>query len=206
MHAYLRFFLGSLFVFASVSSLAAHPHHDHSTPEFARPNEFQSGFLHHIFGVDHVLAMVAVGILSGQVGGRSLWIGPTTFLVGAGIGGLAGLAHVGIPSVEMLIAFSLIAIGLALTLKMIPELSVLYLSFIFFGFVHGHVHGMEIPNAIQGMTYLIGFLIGSTLLHVVGVIFGLLFKKSHEVEWANPIRLSGATIAVVGLFLIVNGQ
>ena len=192
------------------SVLHAHPHHDHSLPEslpqIAQSHGLRAGFLHPFLGIDHLLAMVAVGLLSVQAGGTSLWRGPVSFLTGTALGGAIGLMNLPVPGIEILIAMSLVALGLALTTKAPQQMVVLYSSFLVFGFFHGHAHGTEASSLSQATSYLVGFLLGSIILHATGVMLGLIAMRSGRTFENYSLRISGAAVAMTGLVLIISGH
>lgn len=158
---------------------------------------FFSGFLHPLLGFDHLLAMVAVGLLSVQIGGRAMWYVPLAFLVFLGVGGALGLADIPLPQVEGAIALSVFGLGLVIALSTTVPLVVAMFMVGFFAIFHGHAHGMEIPFiAVPGL-YVAGFLIASAVLHIAGVGLGILQK--HEVARAKI----GAGCGGIGLYMVL---
>ncbi|MEO1491011.1 MAG: HupE/UreJ family protein [Pseudomonadota bacterium] len=158
---------------------------------------FFSGFLHPLLGFDHLLAMVAVGLLSVQIGGRAVWYVPLAFLVFLGIGGALGLANIPLPEVEGVIALSVFGLGLVIALSTTVPMVFAMLMVGFFAIFHGHAHGMEIPSLAAPALYVIGFLIASTVLHVAGVGLGVL--QRHEVARAKI----GAGCGGIGLYMVL---
>jgi urease accessory protein len=163
------------------------------------------GFLHPLLGLDHLLAMVTVGLLSAQLGGRAIWTVPATFVGVMGIGGLLGLTGLDLPLVEYGIAASVVALGIALVAKRhIPEgIAMIFVGL--FAVFHGYAHGKEIPGAVNdGMfvtAYVIGFLVATAGLHVIGALLGYIALRSDR--GALILRLSGLAIAVMGVILVV---
>lgn len=210
MRTSLQIGLVAIVLACSTSVLQAHPHHDHSLsksiPQITQSQGFRSGFLHPFMGLDHLLAMVAVGLLSVRAGGKAIWRGPASFLAGTALGGVLGAVHVPVPGIEILIALSLVVFGLALTTKVPQQMLVLYSSFLVFGVFHGHAHGAEVSNLTQETSYLVGFLLGSAILHATGVMLGLVALKSGQPLGSYSLRLSGAAVAMTGLVLILSGQ
>jgi urease accessory protein len=135
---------------------------------------FASGFLHPILGFDHLLAMIAVGLLSVQIGGRAIWTVPLAFVLFLGFGGALGLVGIPLPEVEGAISISVLALGLAIAFQ--TRLPIwLAMAFVgFFAIFHGHAHGEEIPTLADPWTYVAGFMLASALLHLIGVGLGLL--------------------------------
>ena len=165
-----------------------------------------SGFLHPLLGLDHLLAMLAVGILSAEIGGRALWTVPATFVGVMAIGAFAGIFGVALPFVEYGITFSVLLLGLAIVFgTRIPEWAAL-IAVAFFALFHGNAHGTEIPNITNTLVlliaYILGFLIATAGLHVIGALIGILASRSK----AGPtlMRVGGLVIAGIGVFLIIN--
>jgi urease accessory protein len=165
-----------------------------------------SGFLHPLLGLDHLLAMLAVGILSAQIGGRALWSVPATFVGTMAVGALLGIAGVALPFVEYGITFSVLILGIAIFFgDSIPEGAALIVVAIFALF-HGNAHGTEIPaitNTIGLLVaYILGFLIATAGLHVVGALLGILVGRLDRGQML--MRLGGLVIAFLGVLLILN--
>lgn len=165
-----------------------------------------SGFLHPLLGLDHLLAMLAVGILSAQIGGRALWTVPATFVGTMGISALLGIAGFHLPFLEYGITFSVLILGVAILFGYrIPEWVAL-LVVAFFALFHGNAHGVEIPDITNTLglliAYILGFLIATAGLHVVGALIGILVSRLQRGELL--MRLGGLAIALIGVFLIMN--
>ncbi len=158
---------------------------------------FLSGFFHPLLGFDHLLAMVAVGLLSVQIGGRAVWFVPLAFLVFLAAGGGLGLAGIALPQVEGAIALSVFGLGLAIALDAKIALLLAMLMVGFFAVFHGHAHGMEIPKMAGPALYVSGFLAASAALHLAGVGLGLLQK--HDVARAKI----GAGLCGIGLYMVL---
>jgi urease accessory protein len=163
---------------------------------------FSSGFQHPLGGIDHLLAMFAVGLLAVQLGGRSIWLVPGAFVAAMTLGALIGFTGVQIPLSEFAIVASMVAIALpvALAIGMPPLVAMIYVGF--FALFHGHVHGVEIPAATDPAAYLLGFTVATAAVHGCGVAFGLFASR----PWGSVLltRLTAAGIAAVGLVLIVS--
>jgi urease accessory protein len=162
---------------------------------------FVSGLGHPVLGFDHLLAMVSVGILSAQMGGRAIWAVPLTFVGMMLVGGILGMQGVPLFSVELGISFSVFALGIALAAeKKLPALlAMLFVGF--FALFHGHAHGMEMPSLYSPVLYALGFVVGTAGIHIFGVILGLI---SQEVSKGEAfLRYVGAGIAGIGFHLLV---
>jgi urease accessory protein len=159
---------------------------------------FQSGFLHPIFGPDHVLAMVGVGILGAFLGSWARWGLPIIFPLVMAVGGVLGISGVPIPSIEVGIALSSVVIGalIASGYKKFPLWLVAVVVGIFAIF-HGHAHGAEMPEAASALTYAIGFVLATGLLHLAGIAIGLI--EQHMKHGTTILRITGGIIALLGL-------
>lgn len=156
---------------------------------------FVSGFTHPIGGLDHVVAMVAVGLLGAILGGRAMWLLPVVFPMVMALGGALGVLGVPVPFVEAGIALSGIVLGLMVLCWWKPPLGVAAAVVAVFAVFHGHAHGTELPGSANPITYAIGFVISTGLLHLAGIAIGLLVKW----PWGRTvIRASGGAIAAVG--------
>lgn len=163
---------------------------------------FQSGFTHPIFGLDHLLAMLAVGIWGAQMGGRNIWTLPVTFPLIMAFGGILGMSGFALPHVELGIALSVFVLGLAIALAWkAPEWAALLLIGVFAVF-HGYAHGVELPRAADPASYAIGFVVATGLIHVAGIGIGLLLGR----PWNGQLsRALGGAIAVMGIYFAIGG-
>lgn len=168
--------------------------------DFSGGGGFMSGLTHPVLGMDHLLAMISVGIVSAQLGGRAIWSVPLTFVVVMLIGGVLGMQNIYIVSVELGIAFSVFALGVAIALER-KVTSIFAMAFVgFFAIFHGHAHGTEMPYLAQPALYALGFVIGTAAIHVAGVFIGMLAKK---ISYGSQIlRFLGAAIAGIGFYLV----
>ncbi len=157
---------------------------------------FISGVLHPIMGFDHVTAMVAVGILGAFLGRPAIWVLPVVFPLVMTIGGIMGILGVPIPGIETGIAGSSVVLGLMILLALRPPLWVASVIVGAFAIFHGHAHGTELPNAANALSYSIGFVISTGLLHLVGIGIGELIR------WPTGriiARATGGLIALAGV-------
>jgi urease accessory protein len=137
---------------------------------------FLTGFSHPIFGFDHVVAMVAVGLWGAFLGQPAIWLLPVVFPVVMAFGGLAGVLGVPLPGVEIGIAASAVALGAMVALALRPPLWVAAVLVGAFAIFHGHAHGTELPEAANPLAYGVGFVIATGLLHLSGIVLGLLAR------------------------------
>lgn len=160
-----------------------------------------SGFLHPLTGLDHIVAMVAVGLWGAYLGAPAMWLLPVVFPVVMALGGAMGVLGVPLPGVEACIALSGIMLGLAVAFKARPPVWIAAIIVGFFAIFHGHAHGTELPNAANAMTYAVGFVVATGLLHLSGIAFGLLVRW----PWGQMIvRAGGVVIALIGLGFFVD--
>jgi urease accessory protein len=157
-----------------------------------------AGFAHPIGGLDHVLAMVAVGILAARQGGRALWLVPAAFVGMMLVGGALGVAGVALPYVELGIAGSVIALGMVIAVgRRMPVALAMALAGAFAVF-HGHAHGTEMPLNASGLAYGAGFLLATASLHIAGIGLGL---GAAKLTRPLALRFGGGAIALAGLAL-----
>lgn len=157
---------------------------------------FLSGLTHPVLGADHFLAMVSVGILSAQIGGRAIWTVPATFVLIMAFGGLLGWIDIGLSAIEVGIAFSVLALGTAIAVdKKLPMVAAMSAVGVFAIF-HGYAHGAEMPVVANPVTYALGFTSGTALLHLFGVLIG---DISQQYVWGKQmLRVAGLAIAATG--------
>jgi len=157
---------------------------------------FASGFAHPFYGWDHVAAMVAVGIWGAFLGRPAIWILPITFPIVMAVGGALAIAGIPLPLIEQGIAASSLVIGLAILAAWRAPLSLAALIVAAFAIFHGHAHGTELPHATDPTAYAVGFVLATELLHIAGILFGLLADRP---KGALILRGSGGVIAVLGV-------
>ncbi|HEY3863159.1 MAG TPA: HupE/UreJ family protein [Verrucomicrobiae bacterium] len=153
---------------------------------FGSPHGFQDGVLHPLTGMDHLLAMVAVGLWAAQHRGRALWLIPLTFVSVMLLGGILGVAGVYLPGAEWAIALSVLALGalVATTTRFTPSLSMVIVGV--FALFHGYAHGHEMPAAASAIPFSLGFILATALLHGLGMAAGLgLQKEPRMLRWAG---------------------
>ena len=160
---------------------------------------FVTGLLHPVSGLDHVLAMVAVGLWGAQLGAPAIWLLPVTFPLVMAFGGFLGLIGVPLPGVELGIATSAILLGAMVALQARPPLALAALLVAFFAVFHGHAHGTELPAGQSGLLYSVGFVVATGLLHAVGISIGLIHR------WAAGrilLRAAGVAVSLAGVFFL----
>lgn len=160
-----------------------------------------NGLLHPVFGPDHLIAMISVGVVSVQLGGANIWRLPLAFVAAMAAGAALGMAQVSLPYAELGIAASVLVLGVGILvvhrdMSPWPIVGLVLL----FGACHGHAHGLEIPKSVSPALYTLGFVIGTAVLHIVGVVIG-------EVAALQPwlwrgLRLGGGAVSASGAVFV----
>ena len=163
---------------------------------------FVHGFAHPIGGLDHVLAMVLVGVLAWQLGGRALWLVPAAFVGVMALGGALGVGGVGVPFVEIGIALSIVALGAAVAFGIRAPVAVAMALVGLFAVFHGHAHGSEMPETVAGATYGLGFMLGTALLHLLGIGTGHATGRLGDRYGPIVTRAAGGVAAVAGVAIL----
>ena len=161
---------------------------------------FVHGFTHPFGGLDHLLAMVTVGLWAAQRGGRALWAVPVSFMGMMLAGGLLGLNGVALPSVELGIAASLVVLGSLVALAVRPSVWLGAAIVGAFAVFHGHAHGAEAPEAATPALYAAGFVAATGLLHLLGIAG---FRSAAVAKAGGLlVRVAGAAVAAAGVALL----
>jgi len=159
------------------------------------------GFAHPFLGLDHLLAMLAVGLWAAQLGGRARWAVPATFVAMMAVGGLLALSGVALPRVEAGIAVSVLMLGLLITTATRLPTWVGAMVVGTFALFHGHAHGTELLMQASEAAYGIGMLAASALLHAVGLSLAWMAQRGG-VAAQRGLRVAGAAIAAGGLLML----
>jgi urease accessory protein len=158
-----------------------------------------SGFLHPMTGIDHLIAMVAVGIWGAQLGAPAIWVLPITFPLVMALGGVLGVLGIPLPIPEVMIALSAVVLGLAVAVRWRAPFTLAAVVVGVFAIFHGHAHGAELPSAANPLAYGVGFVVATGLLHLCGITIGILSR------WPAGERLIqglGAAIAALGFYFL----
>jgi urease accessory protein len=167
--------------------------------EEGRAEGILAGLHHPVSGLDHVLAMISVGLWGAQLGPPAVWILPVTFPMVMAFGGMLGLLGVPLPGVEVGIALSALLLGFAVAAEWRPPLWAAAVLVGFFAVFHGHAHGTELPAGASGLLYSIGFVAATGTLHAVGIGIGVIHRWSFG---RLALRGAGAVVGLSGLFFL----
>ena len=160
---------------------------------------FMAGFLHPVGGLDHVLAMVLVGLLAWQIGQRALWLVPAAFVAVMAAGGALGMAGIALPALEIGIALSVVVLGAMVAFGVRAPVAVAMGLAGLFAMFHGQAHGAEMPASASALGYAAGFMLSTALLHAAGMTAGFGMGRIS----APAVRMAGAAASVAGVVLLV---
>lgn len=190
-------FLITIFLLTASSAAFAHPGHDVSG--------FAAGLMHPFSGMDHLLAMVAVGLWAaqgntGKNGRRIVWLLPATFMTMLAVGAGIAMQWQSLPLVEAGIATSVLALGLLIALAMQLPASLSIAVTGLFGLLHGYAHGLELPASAAPAEYALGFLAATASLHLGGIAAGVATRD----RYASLAKMLGVVIAAGGVYLLAS--
>lgn len=159
------------------------------------------GMMHPFLGLDHLCAMLAVGLWAKQMDGRAVWLVPLTFVCVMALGGLLGITAIPLPFIEGGILLSLLVLGFLVAAAVQLPLLVSAVMAAIFALFHGYAHGAEMSQSISGLTYALGFMLSTAALHATGIAMATGLAKTGRPKW---LRLIGAVIAMLGgtLYLV----
>ncbi|WP_324781102.1 HupE/UreJ family protein [Thiobacillus sedimenti] len=171
----------------AAGSAAAHPGH--------LAAGFAGGLAHPFMGLDHMLAMIAVGLWAAQLGGHARWAVPTSFVGAMGAGGALAWTGAVLPHVETGIALSVLVLGLLVaTRRQWPVAAGAAIAAVFALF-HGYAHGLEMPQVASPVLYALGFTVATMSLHAVGLAASVVGRRA--------MQLAGIAITAAGLTLVL---
>ncbi|HEX8311759.1 MAG TPA: HupE/UreJ family protein [Chthoniobacteraceae bacterium] len=170
----------------------AHAHPGHDTAGLAE------GFAHPLLGLDHILAMLAVGLWAVQLGGRAFWVVPASFVTSMILGGALGISGMALPFAEQGILASVLILGLLIAAAARLPLVASAVLVGAFSIFHGFAHGAEMPIDASGLSYGGGFVAATALLHGAGIAAGLMARQFAQAQW---IRAAGGAIALAAVLL-----
>ena len=160
---------------------------------------FTAGFFHPPSGLDHLLAMVSVGIWGAELGSPAIWLLPIAFPLMMALGGALGVVGIPLPAGELVIALSVVTLGALVAWARRLPISVAVAVVGVFALAHGHAHGVELPGAADALAFTIGFVVSTGLLHLAGIAIGVLAR------WRSgmlAIRACGCVFALVGCYFV----
>lgn len=161
-----------------------------------------AGFLHPLSGVDHVLTMISVGTMAALVGGRAMWSVPSAFIAVMLLGAIAGATGMALPMVELGIAVSIVALGVATAFgRSVPESAAVAMAVVFAAF-HGHAHGSEIGMTTSAAEFGAGFVVATATLHAAGLFAAMLLSRQFAATGTATVRLAGVGVAAVGVGMV----
>lgn len=175
----------------------AHAHPGHGSHEAG----FSAGLIHPLNGMDHLLAMVAVGLWAVQLGGRAIWLIPGSFLAAMSLGGILGMNGIALPFAEHAIMASIFILGALIAMAARLTIAQSTVIVALFALFHGFAHGAEAPAAANGALYVGGFALTTALLHAIGILGGFSLKVAAQSRW---IRIAGVAVIACGVFLSLN--
>jgi urease accessory protein len=161
--------------------------------------DFTGGFTHPLFGPDHTVAMVAVGLWGASLGAPAIWLLPVVFPVVMACGGIMAILGVAVPGVEVAVALSAVVLGVMVALAARPPLVAAMALVGAFAIFHGAAHGAELPPGANAVGYCVGFVAATGLLHLTGIAFGLLARWPRG---RMAVRAAGGAIALAGLVFL----
>jgi urease accessory protein len=197
MEQHMKKIIGSLLAIAAMATTAE----AHVGP-VGHVHGFLNGFVHPLTGIDHILAMVAVGAFAVVLGGRALWALPLTFMTVMLAGGILGMTGFALPAVETGIAASVLVLGTVVALQWKAPLRVATVLVGFFAVFHGFAHGAEMPVDVSGSSFGAGFLAATALLHAVGVAIAFAATSIRYTATLRLVKVAGAVSAVTGLGML----
>jgi urease accessory protein len=175
-----------------LAPVLAHAHPGHGDLGFV------PGFAHPLTGIDHVLAMLAVGLWAVQLGGRALWVVPSTFVTVMALGGVLGMNGLSLPAVEQGILASVLILGMMVAAAVRLPLLASAAMVGGFALMHGCAHGVELGSSASAFSTIAGFVLATALIHGAGIALGFGAAKAGQPRW---MRFAGGAIATCAILL-----
>jgi urease accessory protein len=183
-----------------VSATLLFPHYAWAHVGTGEAGGFTIGLQHPVSGLDHVIAMLAVGLWGAQLGAPALWLLPVVFPMMMAMGGTLGLMSIPLLGVEVGIAVSAVVLGLVVLCEARLKIQLALLIVGFFAVFHGHAHGTELPPGQSGLLYSMGFVAATGCLHGIGIAIGLI----HRWRFGRlMLRGAGCIVCVGGIYFLV---
>lgn len=184
----------------AASALGATPAFAHLSPD--QHGSFAAGLSHPVFGLDHILAMIAVGLWAVILGGRAIWALPVSFVGIMAVGFVFAVMGFTLPFVEPIILLSVFALGLAVALSLRLPVSAAAGIVGLFALFHGHAHGGELGSA-AALTFGAGFALSTAVLHGIGIAMAL--AAGRALTGSKIIQGLGWVTAAGGLWVVAGG-
>ncbi len=162
--------LATAFLALTPAVASAHPGHESAS--------LVHGIMHPLGGFDHIIAMVAVGLLAARLGGRALWLLPASFVAAMTAAGFAASAGLALPYAETGILLSVVVLAVVAMFGVAMPVAAAMGLVAFFAVFHGYAHGLEMPETVSGLAYGAGFVAATAMLHGVGIGLGLIIKQA----------------------------
>lgn len=188
---------GTFWAVLGLAMFAATPAFAHLDP--LEHGSFAAGFSHPLFGLDHILAMVGVGLWASLLGGRAIWAVPSAFVATMVAGFALSMTAVGLPFVEPVIAASVVVLGLLALVALQAPTAIAALMVAAFALFHGYAHGSEL-GAAGALPFMAGFALATAALHAAGVFAGLV---AGRFTGSMAARIAGGLVALGGLWIAV---
>lgn len=190
---------------ALVAAAAGAPTLAFAHPGMHEGHDLVHGFMHPLGGLDHVLAMVAVGVIAARIGGRALWALPASFVAAMAVAGICGMAGLGLPDPEAGIAWSVIVLGAVIARPVGWPTALLAGMVALFALFHGYSHGLAMADARSGAAFGLGFVSATVLLHLAGMGLGLALDHAGVSRGLRIARAGGCAVALAGVAILAGG-
>jgi urease accessory protein len=175
------------------------PHYAWAHVSSGETGGFLTGIQHPVSGLDHVIAMLAVGLWGAQLGAPAVWILPVVFPMMMAMGGTLGLMGIPLPGVEVGIAVSAVVLGIMVLAEARLKIQLAMVIVAFFAVFHGHAHGTELPAGQSGLLYSIGFVAATGLLHGTGIAVGIIHRWQAG---RLALRGAGSLVCASGVYFL----
>ena len=160
------------------------------------------GFIHPLTGIDHILAMVSVGLLAANLGGRATWAVPVSFVSMMLVGGILGMNGFELPLTELGIGLSVISLGSLIAVSARLPVALAMAMAGVFAIFHGFAHGAEMPLDASGLMFATGFVVATTSLHIAGIVLGIGIARLSQSISDKVLKVGGGAVALAGVALV----
>ena len=160
------------------------------------------GFIHPLTGIDHILAMVSVGLLAANLGGRATWAVPASFVSMMLVGGILGMNGFELPLTELGIGLSVISLGSLIAVSARLPVALAMAMAGVFAIFHGFAHGAEMPVDASGLMFATGFVVATASLHIAGIVLGIGIARLSQSISDKVLKVGGGAVALAGVALV----